>query len=284
MKIAFVTDSTAYLSPEQADELAITVVPLSVVFDGTPYREGVELSNSEFYDRLESVVSLPTTSQPAAGAFVTVFEQLLASHDVVMCLLLSANLSGTFQSAKTAAEMVEGRVVVVDSKIASYGIAGPLMDGVKMARQGSSADEIQAYWERIRDRVKARFIVDTLDNLKKGGRIGGAAALVGALLQIKPILSVVDGRIELHEKVRTYRKALNKILTDLDLDAATGKPFHAGVVHARREEDALQLLQELQAKYPHGRFVLGELGPVLGTHTGRGAMALLWYELDEADQ
>lgn len=279
-RVAFVTDSTAYLTPEQAEQFEITVVPLSVVFEGQAYREGVELSNAEFYQRLGDAPALPTTSQPPVGEFVAVFERLLACHDVVMCLLLSGNLSGTLQSAAAAADMVAGRVIVVDSKIASYGIAGPLMDGVEMARTGASPDEITSYWERVRAKVQSRFVLDTLENLKKGGRIGGAAALMGALLQIKPILTVIGGRIELYEKVRTYHKALAKMLSDFDRDAAKGTPLRVGVVHARREQEATELLHALQTKYPQGRFELGELGPVLGTHTGPGAMALLWYEVE----
>lgn len=281
-KIAFVTDSTACLTKEQEAAYGISVVPLSVVFGQEAFREGIDMTQAEFYARLATSPSLPTTSQPSAGAFVEVFERLLADHDVVLCLLLSARLSGTLRSAETAAGMVDGKVIVVDSKIASYGIAGPLMDGVLMARSGCGASEIQTYWETVREGVQARFVIDTLEYLHKGGRIGGAAAVFGAMLQIKPILTLIDGKIELHEKVRTHRKAMDKMLADFDAAARKGNPIRLGVVHSERREDAEALAAALSGKYENVQTEVGELGPVIGTHTGPGVLALVWYETDEA--
>ncbi|MCL6454462.1 MAG: DegV family protein [Alicyclobacillus sp.] len=277
MNIAFVTDSTAYLTAEQAVEFGVTVVPLSVVFGDEVFREGVDLDNETFYAKLRQAATLPTTSQPPVGEFAATFRRLLADHDAVMCLLLSGNLSGTLQSAKTAAASVDGRVIVVDSKIASYGIAGPLLDGVRMAWQGAAPEDIQVYWEQVREAMQARFVIDTLENLRKGGRIGGAAAVVGSLLQIKPILHMVDGRIELYEKVRTHRKAMESILNEFHAAASTVPRLRVGVIHAEREPEAAALMQELQAQYPQHDFAQSELGPVIGTHTGAGLMALIWY-------
>ena len=279
-RIAFVTDSTAYLTDEQASALGISVVPLSVIFPDASYREGVDISHKEFYEKLHHSSALPTTSQPSPGEFVSVFEELLANHDVVMCLLLSNALSGTLRSAETAAGMVNGDVIVVDSKISSYGIAGPLLDGMTMAQQGSSPEQIQAYWEEKREVMHSRFLVDTLEYLHKGGRIGGAAAVFGALLQIKPILTVIDGKIELHDKVRTHKRALDRVLADFDAHASQGRPIRLGVVHAERQGDAQTLVNELTSKYSNVYAELAELGPVVGTHTGPGLLALVWYEAD----
>ncbi|QSO48135.1 DegV family protein [Alicyclobacillus mengziensis] len=279
-RIAFVTDSTAYLTDEQASALGISVVPLSVIFPDASYREGVDISHKEFYEKLHHSSSLPTTSQPSPGEFVSVFEKLLANHDVVMCLLLSNALSGTLRSAETAASMVKGDVIVVDSKIASYGIAGPLLDGMTMAKQGASPEQIKAYWEEKREVMHSRFLVDTLEYLHKGGRIGGAAAVFGALLQIKPILTVIDGKIELHDKVRTHKRALDRILADFDAHASQGRPIRLGVVHAERQEDAQTLVNELTSKYSSVYAELAELGPVVGAHTGPGLLAFVWYEAD----
>ena len=274
------TDSTAYLTDEQASALGISVVPLSVIFPDASYREGVDISHKEFYEKLHHSSSLPTTSQPSPGEFVSVFEKLLANHDVVMCLLLSNALSGTLRSAETAASMVKGDVIVVDSKIASYGIAGPLLDGMTMAKQGASPEQIKAYWEEKREVMHSRFLVDTLEYLHKGGRIGGAAAVFGALLQIKPILTVIDGKIELHDKVRTHKRALDRILADFDAHASQGRPIRLGVVHAERQEDAQTLVNELTSKYSSVYAELAELGPVVGAHTGPGLLAFVWYEAD----
>ncbi|MBX5436710.1 MAG: DegV family protein [Alicyclobacillaceae bacterium] len=277
-KIAFVTDSTACLTKAQAERYGITVVPLSVILDGQSFREGEDLTAAEFYQRLRSSPSVPTTSQPPVGEFAAVFERLLQDHDTVLALLLSSKLSGTFQSAEAAARMVGGDVVVVDSRIASYGIAGPLLDGVELHRRGGGKEEVLALWERELAREKAFFVVDTLEQLHKGGRIGGASAALGSLLQIKPILTMVDGRIELFEKVRTHRRAVERMLEELDRDAAGGKPLKVGVVHADREGDALRLRDQLTQRYPHVQAEVCELGPVIGAHTGPGVLALLYYE------
>jgi DegV family protein with EDD domain len=276
-KIAFVTDSTAYLTPEQIDKYNITVVPLSVIFDNTAYREGVDLSSEEFYRMLKEAKSLPSTSQPPVGEFAAAFERLLQDHDTVMCLLLSGQLSGTMRSAETAAQMVGGNIIVVDSKIASYGIAGPLMDGAEVAARGGSPEDVLRVWNNAIANMKSLFVIDTLEYLHKGGRIGGAAAVFGALLQIKPILTVRDGRIELFEKVRTHKRAIERMLAEFHETAKQGTPLRVGVVHSRREADALELKEQLVAEYPHIHAEVSELGPVIGTHTGPGVLALLYY-------
>lgn len=277
-KIAFVTDSTAYLSEEQIQAHQITVVPLSVIFGEEVYREGVDLQTDVFYNRLTTSKTFPTTSQPPVGEFAEAFTRLLETHDTVMCLLLSSKLSGTYQSAETAARMVDGKVIVVDSGIASYGIAGPLLDGVEVALRGGSADDVVALWERELSSVRAFFVVDTLEMLHRGGRIGGAAAVLGALLQIKPILTINDGRIDLFEKVRTHKRAMERMLSEFDADANTGRSLKVGVIHAGRYGDAVQLSQQLKSQYPNIETDVSELGPVVGAHTGPGLLALVYYE------
>ncbi|QQE78124.1 DegV family protein [Alicyclobacillus sp. SO9] len=277
-KISFVTDSTANLTQSQAEEYDIKVVPLSVIFGSEAYREGTEISAEEFYQRLPKEKQLPTTSQPPVGEFAKVFEELLETSDHVVCLMLSSKLSGTYQSAKTAAEMVSGnRITVVDSGIASYGIAGPLMDGVKLARSGGTVEEIVAMWEEELAGQRAFFVVDTLEYLHKGGRIGGAAAVFGALLQIKPILTVIDGRIDLFEKVRTHRRAMERVRQLLHNDAASGDPINLCVVHSGRLDEAKTFRSEITEKYPNVKTEISELGPVIGTHTGPGLIAIVYY-------
>ncbi len=279
-KIAFVTDSTADLTEHEVQEYGIAVVPLHVIFGDHVYRDGLDLGGDEFYTKLRQATVLPTTSQPAVGEFVTVFERLLKDHDTVLALVLSDKLSGTYRSALTAAQMVEGDVRVVDSKIATYGIGGPLVDGAQLARQGATADEIVTFWEETREVLKAWFVLDTLEYLRKGGRIGGAAAVLGALLQIKPILTLVDGRIELFEKVRTHHRAMERMLAEFDAVAGTGKPLRLGVIHGQREADARALADQLAAKYPQVSVRVVYLGAVVGTHTGPGVLSLLQYPLD----
>lgn len=283
MKIAFVTDSTAYLTKDQIESYQIHVVPLSVIFGDEVFREGVDLTNEEFYVKLAGSKQLPTTSQPPVGEFVKLYEKLLVDHDVVMCLMLSSNLSGTFASAQTAATMVDGHVIVVDSKITSYGLAGPLIHGVELARRGATPEQILEVWDQELAWQRAYFVVDTLEFLHKGGRIGGAAAVFGALLQIKPILTVTDGRVDLYEKVRTHKRAMEHVLAKFDEDASLGLPLQVGIVHANRRADAEALQSELAAKYPKLQFEIAELGPVIGTHSGPGLLAILYFKQAEVN-
>lgn len=277
--IGFVTDSTAYLRSDQVEAYGIRVVPLSVIIEGKAYREGIDMSNEEFYNLLPKLKQLPTTSQPPVGEFKAVFEEMLQTYDSVICLLLSANLSGTVQSAQTAAEMVDpNRITVVDSRISSYGIAGPLLDGVELAGKGASVSEIVQLWEKELASQEAYFLVDTLEFLHKGGRIGGAAAVFGSLLQIKPILTMVEGRIDLFEKVRTHRRGLDRIRALLDADVSSGRPIKLGVIHSTRLDDALALRQEVVEKYPNVQAEVYELGPVVGAHTGPGLLAFVYHE------
>lgn len=277
-RIAFVTDSTAYLTEEQQRTYDIHVVPLSVVLDGQSYREGLDLTHSEYYQRLSSTKGFPTTSQPSLGDFTTLFEHLLQSHDTVLGLLLSSELSGTYHTAAQAAAMVGGDIRLIDSRITSYGIAGPLLEGVELARQGKTADDILQLWQAELATVQPYFVVDTLEMLHRGGRIGGAAAVFGSLLQIKPILTVRDGKIELFEKIRTHRRAMERILNLLDEALQTGKQWRVAVVHADCEGDALALQAKLRETYPGLAVTVSALGPVVGTHSGPGTLALVYYE------
>ncbi|WP_026962754.1 DegV family protein [Alicyclobacillus herbarius] len=276
-KIAFVTDSTAYLTPEQAGQDGLEVVPLTVLFGSESFREGVDLTTEAFFTRLAQADKLPTTSQPTPGEFAAVFERLLKEYDSVLCLLLSSGLSGTFHSAEMAARMVDGDVTVVDSQIASYGIAGPLLDGIALARQGGTKEDVLDLWRRELTDMHAYFVIDTLEYLHKGGRIGGAAAAFGALLQIKPILTMREGKIDLFEKVRTHRRAMERMLAQFDRDAQAGRPLQVGVVHSQRLADAEKLRADLVQRYPNIEAEVSELGPVIGTHTGPGVLALVYY-------
>lgn len=277
-RIAFVTDSTACLTPEQVNEYDIHVVPLSVIFGDQTYEEGSDLTAAEFYQKLSAERTMPTTSQPSIGAFTSLFEGLLETHDAVLCLLLSGKVSGTVHTAESAARAVGGDITVIDSKIASYGIAGPLIDGIELYRNGGTKEDVLSLWEQELKEVHAYFVVDSLEQLHRGGRIGGAAAVFGSILQIKPILTMIDGRIDLFEKVRTHRRAMERMLAEFDAFARSGATVQVGVIHAQRLADAEQLRDQLQAQYPNIRAVISELGPVIGTHLGSGVLALVYYE------
>lgn len=279
-KIAIVTDSTAYLPDEFIQEHEITVVPLSVNFGSDSRREGFDLHTREFYDMLPTVKELPSTSQPAVGEFVQAFERLTATHDSVLGIFLSAGLSGTFNSAQTAANMVEGDITVIDSKLTSHFLGGMVREAVAMRDAGKSKQEIIARMEHMIENRGAYFIVDSLEHLHRGGRISGVSALVGSLLQVKPILYVTpEGKLDALEKVRTRKKALDRVLDLFREDKAqhAGQSVHLAVVYSYNLDDAKEFQERIRLEFPDVEPDLSELGPVIGTHVGPGVLAVVYY-------
>ncbi|MFC4768260.1 DegV family protein [Effusibacillus consociatus] len=279
-RIAIVTDSTAYLSNDYIETNQITVVPLSVNFGSDTRREGVEIHTREFWDMLPGVKELPTTSQPAVGEFVQAFEKLLQTHDSIIGIFISSGLSGTFNAAKTASGMVEGDITVIDSKLTSYPLEAMVGEAVTMRDEGKSKEEIIDRIQYIVDNQTAYFIVDSLEHLHKGGRISGVSALVGSLLQVKPVLYVTkEGKLDVFDKVRTRRKALDRIL-DLfreDKAANAGKPVHLAVIYSNNLDDAKEFQERIGNEFPDVNPELSELGPVIGTHVGPGILAIAYY-------
>ncbi|GAX88890.1 DegV family protein [Effusibacillus lacus] len=279
-KIAIVTDSTAHLSDDYIERHQITVVPLSVNFGTESRREGIEIRADEFYQMLPGLKELPTTSQPAVGEFVQAFEKLLETHDSIIGAFLSANLSGTFSTARTAAGMVEGDITVIDSKITSFPLESMIREAVEMRDAGKSKEEIAARLQYIADNNRGYFVVDSLNHLHKGGRISGVSALLGSLLQVKPIIHVTrDGKLDLFDKVRTQRKALDRIveLFRADKEAKPGQPSRFSVVYTDRPEEAKQFQERIGNEFPDLDPQLTQLSPVIGTHVGPGMLAITYY-------
>lgn len=279
-KIAIVTDSTAYLPDDYIEANQVTVVPLSVSIGNETRREGVEIKTREFYQILSGLKELPKTSQPAVGELVQVFQKLLQSHDSVIGMFLSSGFSGTFQTAQAAAGMAEGDVAVIDSRLTSYNLGSMVKEAVALRDAGKSKEEIISRIQHIVANQNAYFIVDSLDHLHKGGRISGAAALVGSLLQVKPVLYVTaDGRLDVMDKVRTRRKALDRVVELFKEDRAkhAGQPVHLGVVFSDNLDDARQFQERLRDEFPGMDPELSELGPVIGTHVGPGVLAIIYY-------
>ncbi|MHB0875843.1 MAG: DegV family protein, partial [Anaerolineae bacterium] len=210
--IRIVTDSTANLPEDVVRLHGIVVVPLRVVSPSGTYRDGVDITPSQFYRLLTSSPSLPTTSQPPAAEFELAYRSAIDAGDDVIAITISERLSGTFASAVTATRhLPEGRVTPFDSQVAAAPLAFMALAAATMAERGASVPEILDALETLRRKAQLLFVVDTLEYLQKGGRIGGAAALAGSLLRIKPVLTLRDGRVEAWGKVRGKRKALQTI-------------------------------------------------------------------------
>lgn len=277
MSIAVVTDSTAYLSPEERKRHNIYMIPLSVTLEDGVYEEEVEIQAKEFYDKVRNAKVFPKTSQPSIGKFVELFETLAKEYDEVICIHLSSGISGTYQSAMQAGNMVEGiKVHVFDSEISCSPQGYYALQAAKMAGEGKSSAEILETLEALKRRMRAYFIVDDLSHLQRGGRLSSAAAIVGGLLQIKPILHFENKVIVPFEKIRTKKKAMNRVEELLAQDAAQYDRIYAMLIHANREEEAREWMAKLQEKFPNVEFALSYFGPVIGTHLGEGSLGLGW--------
>ncbi|MBU8905981.1 DegV family protein [Desertibacillus haloalkaliphilus] len=279
-KIAIVTDSTAYIPKERREELGVTMVPLNVVFGEESYAEEVEISTSQFYEKMKSSEELPKTSQPAVGLFAETFERLQnEGYDAIITIHLSSGISGTYQTAITAAGMVDGiEVFGFDSEISCMIQGYYVIEAAEMAEAGKSVDEIFTRLNQMKESMRAYFMVDDLNHLHRGGRLNGAQLVVGSLLKIKPVLHFENKVIVPYEKVRTAKKALSRIYSLLDEDASTGAPIRATVIHANRPDEAKEIETELENKYDNVDIEISHFGPVIGTHLGEGSLGIGWYK------
>ncbi len=276
--VRIVTDSTAYLPSELVAHYGIRVVPLNVNFADGTFRDGVDLTDQEFFQKLATADVLPTTSQPSAGDFLEVFKEASAQGDGVLVVTISGGLSGTYESALAAKDMLPGaNVKVIDSQSTSMGLGFLVVAAAQAAEQGKGLDEVARLVEELVRKVQVYFVVDTLKYLQKGGRIGGAAALVGSLLNIKPILFLDDGKVEVFEKVRTKTKALERISEVLAEKTNGSHELHVAVIHAQAEAEARALSERIAARFHPSELHLTSVSPVIGTHTGPGVVGLAFY-------
>ena len=273
--VRIVTDSACDLRPEVAAELGITVVPLSIRFGADEFTDRVELTAKAFYEKMATFDGLPETAAPAPGAFAEAFTAAADDGaDAVVCVNLSSELSATMQSARTAATEFEGRlpVHVVDSESITMGLGTMVLEAARAAADGADAASVVSRVEDLRGRTRVFGILDTLDNLKKGGRIGGAQALIGTVLSIKPMVDISTGKVEEAGKHRTRRKSLIALR---DRIAQDGDVEHLSVLHANAA-DIDQFLDLLAERYPRDQVSVDLLGPVIGTHGGPGTIGGCW--------
>jgi len=277
--IRIITDSTSGLAQDFLAEKNIKVVPLKVNFSDTEsYAEIIGISNEEFYRRLTTEDTIPFTSQPSAGEFKAAYEEV-ATHpdDEILVLTLSGKLSGTIASAQAAKTMLpDFNITLFDSLSLALGLGFMVATASDMASAGKSMDEIIQRLEQMRRDMKIYFVVDTLEYLHKGGRIGGASAFLGSILNIKPILTIENGLIEPFDKVRTKKKALARIVELLQESVPSNDhPVQVGVMHANALSEVPAL--ETNALSPFSnikRSIVTEIGPVLGTHGGPGLLGV----------
>lgn len=280
-RVAIVTDSGVNLPQAVVEDHDIRVVPLKVILDGKTLRDGVDITPSRFYEVLGAASELPTTSQPSTGDFVEVYSRLSEEVDAIVSIHLSELLSGTVKSALAARELVNHvPVEVIDSRSASLGLGFVVLAAAREARQGRGLAEVVAAAQRLIPRISVIFVVDTLKYLHMGGRIGGASAMLGTALKIKPLLHLYHGQVNPLERVRSKCKATERMLVimaqALEADKSDGL-LHAAVAHADREDEAIELKEKVLSRFQPHEFYLSELTPAIGTHVGPGTLGLGWY-------
>ncbi len=273
MSVRIVTDSTSDVPPKVAEELGIIVVPLNVHFGLDTYRDGVDMDPDEFYKRLTTSSALPKTSAPSPGTFRDSYQKLAIEAEGIVSIHLSSKLSGTGQAALAAKSEVTGecRIEVIDSQLVSMGLGLLAIAAAKAAMAGATTDEIVRL---VRESIPGVHLVgalDTLDFLQKGGRIGKAQAWMGSILSIKPLISVRDGEIVPLERVRTRSKAIERVYQLLE-ERLPAK--EVGVVYSTGVEEAEKLVEHLRKLLPQQDVYLARFGPVLGTYTGPGSLAI----------
>ena len=275
MPVRIVTDSSCDLPPDLVDELGIEIVPLSIRFGDDEYTDRRDLTPEQFWSKLESSPVLPETAAPSAGAFEEVFRRLADDGaDGIVCVNLSSQLSATIQSAQVGAKAVEGDcpVEIVDSLTVSLALGNLVRMAALAARDGADTATIVRALEDLRGRSRLFGSLDTLEYLKKGGRVGGAQALVGSMLSIKPVIAIEDGKVEPWAKVRTRSKALRWLV---DKVKEEGNVADLAILHGNAP-DLPVLLEMLEPIYP-GEILVSQLGPVVGTHAGPRTIGVTYH-------
>ena len=276
-RVRIVTDSTADLPKQVVERLGITVVPLEVRFGEEVYRDGVDLTQEEFYRRLTTTPELPKSSQPSVGAFEAAFGELAQDADGIFCVHLSSALSGTYSSAMLARESYKHRcpIEILDSRLVSLGLGIVAVKCAEAAAAGANLREVANLAKRMLPNVHTLFAVETLEYLQKGGRIGRAQAFLGSLLSIKPVLKIEEGEVRPVEKVRTRAKAIDRLVEFVELFPAVDT---LGILYATTPEDAAGIQKRVESQCPSERTIISQVGSVVGTHTGPGVLGTIVYQ------
>ena len=281
MSIKIIADSTCYLPKEYVDKYKVSIVSLNVLLNGQSYRE-TDLSNEWFYDEMAKSEAIPTSSQPSIEDFYnTIEEQVKKGHDIVG-IFLSSDMSGTFSTSNLVKNMIlenypNANIVMIDSRSNCMQAGYAILEAAKAAYENKSIDEVISIAKNVIENSRFIFVPDTLEYLKKGGRIGGAAALFGSLLQIRPILTVEDGKTTVFTKVRTKKKAVDKII-DAVLEQNSKTPVKGLIVHhINCENEGQELANRLKEKLELDNIKIQSIGPIIGLHVGPGSIGVAYH-------
>ena len=276
--IRFVADSTSDLAPGWAEAHGVRIVPLKVIFGDEVLVDGVDITAAAFYERMRTTTRNPTTSQPTPAEFETAFRAAAADGASVICTTISAEMSGTYGAAMTARESLPDLDIhVIDTRTVSLGHTAVLEAAIECAESGAPLQDVLNHVEEVMRRQRTIFTVETLEYLRRGGRIGGARALLGSVLNIKPVLQILDGRIEPFDRVRTYARALDRICDEvISATGEAGRPARVVLGQGDKLEDTRMIARRL-APHADGEIEINDIGPIVGCHAGPGTVGLSFY-------
>ncbi len=270
-KVGIITDSTAYLDSEFISKHDIGIVPLSYTFEGKNYCEGVTETFDEFFNRFEKSKDFPVTSQPSTGDFLKVYNEWLEKYDELLVITISSQISGTYSNAVLASEMIEdSKITIVDSLNTASNLRFMIERALELLEE-KSVKEVVEILEKERDNYEVFLIVDNLEYLKRGGRISSFASSIGNFLQLKPIIGLIDGKLELVEKIRGTKKAIERVI-----EMIPENTNRISICHISNDEVANQLIESLGIKHPDAKITIDDLGPVIGSHIGLKAFGILF--------
>ncbi|RDI43076.1 DegV family protein [Falsibacillus pallidus] len=275
--IKIVTDSTVDLTKEEIEEWGINVIPLSISINNETFLDRVEITPKTFLEKMKHSKELPKSSQPPIGKFVEMYDHLGSDGSQILSIHMTGNMSGTVRTAESAAEMSKSSVTVVDSRFITRGLAFQVLEAAKMAKDGKNMESILERLKTIRESTHLYVVVDTLENLVKGGRIGKGKALLGSLLHIKPIASLEGGEYSPVAKVRSYSQVV-KFLSKQFVNDIAGKTIKAAaIMHADNMELAQALKSKIMEVTGYEGVYIDDTTPIISTHTGPGAIGFIYY-------
>ena len=277
-KVAIVTDSSPYIPEHIITENKIHIVPLTVIWGEQNFYDGVDITPVEFYQRLDKARVMPSTSQPSVADFEVLFRSLNEQGYDILAVLLSEDLSGTVSSATQAKNMLpEANIEIINSRTLAMALGFLVLAAARAANQGASLSECKRLVENSLDKVGVVFVLDTLEFLHRGGRIGAAQRFMGTLLNVKPVLAIDDGLVVPLDSVRTHKKALLRIIDLIEERTRGKKNIRLATLHANNPETAQYILDKALETIPVVEQVFSEVSPVIGTHAGPGAVGLAYF-------
>ncbi|MEH7125402.1 DegV family protein [Bacillus sp. JJ1773] len=275
-KIAWVTDSTAYLEEQLLNHPDVYTIPITILLDEEEFLE-VDLTPAHLYERLKTLKNPPKTSQPSIGAFKDLYEKLGEKYDVIFSVHISSKLSGTASSSEQAAQLVDSNVITIDSKILTYPLTRIVKKGIELSELGMEPAEIKSSLEKLRETNETYVRIGSLEQLHRSGRMSGVQFFLGSMLNIIPIIAIIDGALSTNEKVRSERKAKDKMIQLLRKSHQQKPIKEAYILYGLHESEALKWKDELIVEFPEIAFQPYPLGAAIGVHAGENTLGISWF-------